>query len=152
MYSHELLSVKNNDEAEISIEGFGNLKTHISFVSPVLNSNSIVNIIRAEIPNPDQQLKPGMLATIHLKTKSKNTLVIPVDAVLQEANGNSVWIQKADSTFESRMVMTGISNSEEIEITMGLREGENVVVSGAFLINSEFKLKRDADPMGGMKM
>ena len=152
LYSHELLSVKNNDEAEISIEGFGNLKTHISFVSPVLNSNSIVNIIRAEIPNPDQQLKPGMLATIHLKTKSKNTLVIPVDAVLQEANGNSVWIQKADSTFESRMVMTGISNSEEIEITMGLREGENVVVSGAFLINSEFKLKRDADPMGGMKM
>ena len=152
LYSQELSKVKNNDEAEISIEGYGDLKTHISFVSPVLISNSIVNIIRAEIPNPNQQLKPGMLATIHLKTKSKNTLVLPVDAVLQEANGNSVWIQKADSTFESRMVMTGISNNEEIEIMMGLKEGEHVVVSGAFLINSEFKLKRDADPMGAMKM
>ena len=152
LYSHELASVRNNAEAEIILEGFGNIKTHISFVSPALNSNSIVNIIRAEIPNPNQQLKPGMLATIRLKTKSKNTLVLPVDAVLQEANGNSVWIQKADSTFESRMIMTGISNNEEIEITMGLEEGENVVVSGAFLINSEFKLKRDADPMGGMKM
>ena len=152
LYSHELASVKNMDEAEIILEGFGNIKTHISFVSPALNSNSIVNIVRAEIPNTNQQLKPGMLATIRLKTKSKNTLVLPVDAVLQEANGNSVWIQKADSSFESRMVVTGIRNKDEIEIIDGLIDGENVVVTGAFLINSEFKLKRDADPMGGMKM
>ena len=151
LYSNELSLIKSNDEAEILIEGFGNFKTHISFVSPSLNSNSVVNIVRAEIQNPNQELQPGMLATIRLKTKTKNAIVLPIDAVLQEAKGNSVWIQKADSTFESRMVLTGISNNEEIEITMGLREGENVVVSGAFLINSEFKLKRD-DPMGGMKM
>ena len=152
LYSHELSLVKNNDEAEISVEGFGNLNAHISFVSPALNSNSIVNIVRAEIPNTHQQLKPGMLASVRLKTKSKNALVLPVDAVLQEANGNSVWIQKRDSTFESRMVITGIRNNDEIEIMDGLIEGEKVVVTGAFLINSEFKLKRDADPMGGMKM
>ena len=152
LYSHELASVRNNAEAEIILEGFGNIKTHISFVSPALNSNSIVNIVRAEIPNTNQQLKPGMLATIRLKIKSKNALVLPVDAILQEAKGNSVWIQKADSTFESRMVITGIRNNDEIEIMDGLIEGENVVVTGAFLINSEFKLKRDADPMGGMKM
>lgn len=154
LYSNEMSLVKNNQEAEIYIEGFSkqNLKSHISFVSPELNSNSIVNLVRAEITNENQQLKPGMLATIRLKTKSKNTLVLPVDAVLQEAKGNSVWIQKADNTFERRMVKTGISNNDEIEITMGLKEGERIVVSGAFLINSEFKLKRDADPMGGMKM
>lgn len=152
LYSHELASVRNNAEAEIILEGFGNIKTHISFVSPALNSNSIVNIVRAEIPNTNQQLKPGMLATIRLKIKSKNALVLPVDAILQEAKGNSVWIQKADSTFESRMVITGIRNNDEIEIMDGLIDGENVVVTGAFLINSEFKLKRDADPMGGMKM
>ena len=152
LYAHELSLVKKYDEAEISTEGFEHIKTHISFVSPALNSNSMINIVRAEILNPNLQLRPGMLAIIRLKTKSKNSLVLPVDAVLQEANGSSVWIQKADSTFESRMVITGISNNEEIEITMGLKEGENVVVSGAFLINSEFKLKRDADPMDGMKM
>lgn len=152
LYSSELQSTKSNEEAEISIEGFRNINARISFVSPVLNSNSIVNIVRAEIQNPNQQLKPGMLAIIRLKTKSKNTLVLPVDAVLQEANGSSVWLQMADGTFESRMVLTGIRNDDEIEITMGLEEGEKVVVTGAFLINSEFKLKRDADPMDGMKM
>lgn len=154
LYSGEMRSVKNNDEAEIKIEGFENrkMKSRISFVSPELNSSSIVNLVRAEIQNANQQFKPGMLATMLLKTKSLAAVVLPADAVLEESNGSSVWIQNADGSFESRMVMTGIRSGDEIEITMGVEEGENVVVTGAFLINSEFKLKRNADPMAGMKM
>lgn len=154
LYSSELAKVKNFDEVKISVEGFSkqNLKSRISFVSPELNNNSIVNIIRAEIQNPNQQFKPGMFATIRLITKTINALVLPVDAVLQEARGNSVWIRNNDGTFENRMVLTGIRNNDEIEITTGVEEGENVVISGAYLINSEYILKRDADPMAGMKM
>lgn len=154
LYSNELQSVKKNTEAEIIVDGFTNqsLKTKISFINPELNNNSIVNIVRAGIPNADYKLKPGMMATIRIKTKSKNALVLPVDAVLQEPDGSSVWVQNSDGSFKNKMVMTGIRNKNELEITMGLNAGEKVVVSGAYLINSEFRLKQDSDPMAGMKM
>ena len=154
LYSNELQSVKKNTEVEVKIDGFNNqrINANISFINPELNNNSIVNLIRAEITNTDFKFKPGMLATIRIKVKLKNTLVLPMDAVLVEADGSSVWTQKADGSFEVRMVKTGIRNNNEIEITTGLKEGEKVVVGGAYLMNCEFKLKRDADPMGGMKM
>jgi Cu(I)/Ag(I) efflux system membrane fusion protein len=97
-------------------------------------------------------LKPGMAASIYIEHSAKISIALPVDAVLQFSNSSNVWIQNPDSTFENRMVKTGISNSQLIEIVSGLTEGERVVISGAYLINSDFQFKKGANPMGGMKM
>jgi Cu(I)/Ag(I) efflux system membrane fusion protein len=50
------------------------------------------------------------------------------------------------------MVMVGVENDQRIQITSGLQGGDVVVISGAYLINSEYIFKNGADPMAGMKM
>jgi Cu(I)/Ag(I) efflux system membrane fusion protein len=56
------------------------------------------------------------------------------------------------NTFKNKMVTVGSESNDRIEITYGLKEGEAVVTSGAYLLNSEYIFKRGASPMAGMNM
>ena len=86
------------------------------------------------------------------ETIEKKAITVPVNAVLVDSKGSAVWVQNADSTFEVRMVTTGIRNSDKVEIVSGLKENERVVTSGDYLLNSEYIFKNGANPMAGMKM
>jgi len=63
-----------------------------------------------------------------------------------------VWVQTEDLVFERRMVSLGIENKREVEILSGLREGEIVVTTGSYLLNSEYILQKGSNAMAGMKM
>lgn len=76
--------------------------------------------------------------------------MLPVEAVIQNAANAVVWVQTGKDTYEPRGVVTGLQSGGEIEIVSGLKEGEPVVVSGAYLLNSEFVFKRGANPGAGM--
>jgi Cu(I)/Ag(I) efflux system membrane fusion protein len=84
--------------------------------------------------------------------ESASSLSLPVDAVLRDSKGASVWIKTGENLFRNRMVMVGVENDQRIQITSGLQGGDVVVISGAYLINSEYIFKNGADPMAGMKM
>jgi Cu(I)/Ag(I) efflux system membrane fusion protein len=63
-----------------------------------------------------------------------------------------VWVETGKNTFKSVMVETGLENDNEVEIRSGLKEGDVVVTSGAYLINSEYIFKKGSSPMGNMDM
>lgn len=128
------------------------VKGKIEFVNPEISPDKRINLIRVTIPNPGNQLRPGMSAYVVLKGGQKNVLSLPNDAVLRDGNGASVWIQTDKNTFTNRMVKIGMQSGDQIEITEGLKQGEAVVIRGAYLINSEFIFKRGASPMAGMNM
>ena len=65
---------------------------------------------------------------------------------------NMVWIETDKNTFKSVMVETGMESGDRIEIRSGLKEGDVVVTSGAYLLNSEYIFKKGASPMGGHDM
>ena len=88
-----------------------------------------------------------MQAYVVLKSNQKKSIVLPMDALLQNAKENIVWVQKEKGKFEARTVTIGIQNKNKVEITSGLKEGESVVVSGAYLLNSEYIFKRGIIPM-----
>jgi Cu(I)/Ag(I) efflux system membrane fusion protein len=69
-------------------------------------------------------------------------------------NMTMVWIKTGDGIYENRMVETGIQNKKEVEVLSGLKEGELIVTSGAYLINSALVLKKGSGmgDMAGMKM
>ena len=79
-------------------------------------------------------------------------LSLPIDAVIRDGKGATVWIQTDKNTFQSRMVEVGMETGARIEIKSGLKEGDIIVISGAYLINSEYIFKKGANPMAGMKM
>jgi Cu(I)/Ag(I) efflux system membrane fusion protein len=124
----------------------------IQFVNPEINPDTRINLIRVAITNPGNQLRPGMSAYVILKNRQRNSLSLPVDAVIRNEKHSSVWLQIDKNTFKNVMVETGLENDGRLEIRSGLKQGDVVVTSGAYLINSEYIFRRGANPMGGHDM
>jgi membrane fusion protein, copper/silver efflux system len=153
-YANASNTVTSGENVMINIPAFGetNIPSKISFVYPEVLSNSKITLVRAELKNPGLKYRPGMEARIILTHKTKKALLVPSGAIQLNKMGPSVWIRKADKSFEIKMVETGIESNGSIEIISGLQPGEIIVSSGSYLLNSEYILKKNADPMAGMKM
>jgi len=129
--------------SEKSVEG------KVIFIDPQVQSPARFVLARFQITNPSQEIKPGMLVNITLQTEKKKSLTLPVDAIIQDSKGANVWVHNKDGVFENKMVTVGMQNSHQIEIINGLKEGDVVVVTGAYLLNSEYVFKKGANPMEG---
>ncbi len=93
-----------------------------------------------------------MPAYVVLKNSQNNTLSIPADAVIRNEKGDYVWILVGHNTYKSIRVTTGLEDGQRVEINGGLKPGDIVVSSGAYLLNSEYILKHGAEPMTGHDM
>jgi membrane fusion protein, copper/silver efflux system len=152
-YPNDMKFIHDGSPAKIKINGFSNevINGKISFVNPALEKGSKINLVRIEISNADLKYKPGMQALISIISKiQKMAITVPFDAVLHEPKGNIIWIQNKNGGFSPRMVETGIQSGDMVEIKNGLREGEKVVISGAYLLNSEYVLRKGSDLAGNM--
>lgn len=153
VYTSQLSEIDQNATATVQLPDVGKeINGRIQFVNPEINPTTRINLIRVAIPNQNNQLKPGMPAYVILKNKERNTLTLPIDAVIRNEKHSMVWIQSSKNSFKTVMVETGLESDDRIEIKSGLKEGEIVVTSGAYLINSEYIFKKGANPMGEMKM
>jgi Cu(I)/Ag(I) efflux system membrane fusion protein len=128
------------------------ITARLAFSNPELDPASIVSLIRANVPNTGGLLQPGMQAFLHLPMSAVKTLALPTDAVLHDGKGATVWIATDSRHFKVVMVTTGIEAGGFTQITKGINAGDQVVISGAYLLNSEFKFRQGTDPMAGMKM
>ncbi len=124
----------------------------LSFIYPTLNSQTKTLKVRLEFRNPDLALLPGMFATVRIKAPRKeNVLIIPEEAVIPTGEREVVFVAEGQGHFSLREITTGLSGDGGlVEVRDGLKEGELVVLSGQFLLDSESKLKEAAGKfMGG---
>ena len=153
VYTSQLSGIDPGSAAIVRLPDIGKeVKGEIAFVNPEINPDTRINLIRISLPNLGNQLKPGMPAYVILKNRQRNTLTLPLDAVIRGEKMNLVWIEIDKNTFKSVMVETGMESGDRIEIKSGLKEGDIVVMTGAYLINSEYIFKRGADPMAEHNM
>lgn len=117
----------------------------VSFVSPDVMPGSRLTLARIAISNPDGKLRPGMAAYVINRPNLQEVLTLPVDAVIRDGEKSLVWLQKDSATFQYKEVRTGSESNHRIAITSGLEEGDRVVMSGVYLLNSEFLLKKGMD-------
>jgi Cu(I)/Ag(I) efflux system membrane fusion protein len=153
LYPAEAAAVHVGQSVKVIIAGWENepQTMTIQFINPSLQSGSQLMTVRGTVPNPDNRWQPGLQANILLPVTSKgNVLSLPADAVIRNGKGAQVWIEKSRGKFEPRMVTTGMENFDNVEITDGLVAGDTVVITGAYLLYSEYILKKGADPMAGM--
>lgn len=151
VYSDYMNEIKEGMEAKVLFPAFSGkeFSGKISFVNPELNPSSKINIIRVEIPNTTLDIKPGMQAYVSLLLKQKSSLSLPTDAVIKDGKGSTVWLQVGHNKFKSTMVQTGIESNGYTEIVHGLNVGDVVVVTGAYLLNSEYVFNKGTNPMEG---
>lgn len=128
------------------------ISAKISFINPEINPETRLLLIRFEIPNQNLILKPGMQAIAKLMISGGKGIYIPTDAVIREENASYIWIEKKTGVYENLMVETGIETNGLIEIKTKIANGQKVVITGAYAINSEYKFRKGSDPMEGMKM
>ncbi|WP_316747686.1 efflux RND transporter periplasmic adaptor subunit [Pedobacter gandavensis] len=156
VYPNEAGHVKEGQKVKVVIPGWEDQPQEmtISFITPSLLTGTQLTQIRGSIPNPNQQWQPGAQANVFLPSgnQKSSVLTLPVDAVIRDGKGMHVWIKKGKDSFEPRRVTTGQENDNQVEITAGLVAAEQVVVTGAYLLYSEYILKKGKNPIEGLKL
>ena len=154
VYTSQLAEIDRSSIATVQLPGFEGkeIKGRIEFVNPEINPDTRINLIRVSIPNPGNQLRPGMSAYVLLKSPQRKTLTLPIDAVIRDGKGATVWIRTGAHSFKNKMVVVGLESDDRIEIKSGLSAGDVVVMTGAYLLQSEYIFKKGANPMSGHDM
>lgn len=110
-------------------------------IDPVLNAATRSVRVRAEIETPESRLRPETFVHVKLQIPLGRRLAIPEDAVLDAGEHQIVFVAKGEGEFEPRAVTIGREAQGYYEILSGLKEGEKVVTSANFLIDSESRLR-----------
>jgi len=115
---------------EISAVSSELLEGEVTAISPVADPRTKTYEMKASLPNEGGRLKAGMTATIHaVVAAEKETVVVPVDAVLTQQGEQVVYIVE-DGVAYCRPVTLGLENGSEVSVLEGLSPGEQVVVKG----------------------
>lgn len=117
-----------------------NFSGRLDFIYPELNVQTRTVKARLALANPGFALKPGMFAEVSLASAARKVLTVPTEAVIQTGTRNVVIVADGER-FRAADVRLGAERGGRTEILSGLKEGEQVVASGQFLIDSEASLR-----------
>ena len=143
IYEYELPFIKTGQESKISLSYYPgeSFAGRITYIYPYLKPETRTNQVRIEAENPGLKLKPEMFANLEIHVDYGTRLTVPSDAVLDAGDTKIVFVAKGDGYFEPREVKLGVKGQDLYEVLGGVSDGENVVTSANFLIDSESSLK-----------
>jgi Cu(I)/Ag(I) efflux system membrane fusion protein len=110
-------------------------------IVPQVSADTRTLQARFAVDNRAHRLTPGMLLRLQVAGPARTRLVVPAEAVIRSGARAVAIVRRDDATFEPRDVQLGTEAGDNVEVTSGLAEGEQVVASGQFLIDSEARLK-----------
>jgi len=150
VYEQDLASVKVGQKARMTTSAYGGetFNGQVGFVYPIVSEKTRTLKIRLEFSNPSMRLRPGMYAEIDLESGDKSVLAAPADAVMDDGTRQYVFVVHDGVHFEPRLVRIGRRSDDFMEVLSGVSEGEMVVTSANFLIDSESRLKAAMVGMG----
>jgi Cu(I)/Ag(I) efflux system membrane fusion protein len=143
IYEYELPWVKVGDPVEMQLAGIPGrvFNGHLAFIYPYAEAKTRTIKVRLTFDNAELLLKPDLFAEVTIYAgKQVDAVVIPSEAVIRSGAKNQVFVVRGSGKFEPRLITTGLSSNNEIAVLDGLKEGEEVVTSAQFLIDSESKL------------
>jgi Cu(I)/Ag(I) efflux system membrane fusion protein/cobalt-zinc-cadmium efflux system membrane fusion protein len=151
VYEYELPWVRKGMAAEMDLSYIPGkrFKGKVLFIYPYLDPKTRTAKLRLAFPNPGYQLKPGMYADIYLKSVvATDSLVIPQEAVIDSGVRKIVFVALGEGKFQPREVNIGLEgNDNEFQVLEGLSEGEEIVLSAQFMLDSESRLREAIQKM-----
>jgi Cu(I)/Ag(I) efflux system membrane fusion protein len=153
VFEYELPLIKLGQEAEIEFP-YGQakrlLKGRITFIAPEIDPQTRRVRIRAEFPNPGQTLKPETYVTVVIRTGGGRRLAIPKEAVIDTGEKRHAIVAHPNGYFAPKEIQVGPPSDDFYPLLGGLQEGDTVVSSSQFLIDSETNLQAAMQSMIGM--
>ena len=143
IYERDLDMANVGNKVRIKLQAFPGetFDGRVSYIYPVVNSQTRTIKIRSEIANGRGKLKPQMYGETVFEKSFGKGIVVPSDAILFTGKRNIVWVKAGDGMFEAREVTLGIKMDAQYQILSGLNEGEEIASTGGYLIDSESQLK-----------
>jgi cobalt-zinc-cadmium efflux system membrane fusion protein len=135
--------IQKDQEVVIDIPALDDkrVKGKIIYVGDIVNPETRTVLIRTEIDNSNQMLKPDMLITVTVQSKKVSKLAVSLAAVVRENDRSYVFAQTGPNKFRLREIEVGSRDGNMISILSGITIGETIVVDGAFHLNNERKKK-----------
>ena len=143
-YEDDLRHVRERQAVVVDADAFPGREWsgRILFFRPAVNPQTRTLTAFVEVANPDLLLRPMMYVNVAVRTTGAADVVMaPAEAVLHSGTRTVVIVAKGGGVFEPREVMLGVESEGMVEIASGIAEGETVVVSSQFLIDSEANLR-----------
>ncbi|MBE2889550.1 efflux RND transporter periplasmic adaptor subunit [Geobacter anodireducens] len=143
IYESDVSFVKVGQRVEVTTASWPGrtFSGRISLVYPFLDPKTRTIKARIELSNPGLKLKPDMFVNAAIKMPLGTAVVVPVAAVMDTGTRQVVWVQVKEGTFEPRDVKVGARVGDEVQLLSGLKAGEVIACSGAYLIDSESQLR-----------
>lgn len=118
------------------------LKGRVIALLPSADVQTRTLTVRSELPNPDGKLRPGMFASVRLNSADEQpVLLIPSEAVIRTGKRALVMLAEGEGRYRPHEIQIGREADGRFEVLAGLSEGQSVVTSGQFLIDSEASLQ-----------
>jgi RND family efflux transporter MFP subunit len=151
VYEQDLPFIKLGQETVVSLASQPDPKFRgrVTYLYPTVDDKTRTARVRMEFHNPGYFLKPGMYATVELSAElSPSTLLVPDTAVLRSGEKNTAFVALDGGRFEPRSLILGPrAEDDRYEVLSGLQEGERVVTSGQFMLDSESQLREAIQKM-----
>jgi multidrug efflux pump subunit AcrA (membrane-fusion protein) len=145
IYQQDVQFVKTGQKGTVELDYYPGRRFEgtVSYIAPELDIESRTLKVRLDIVNtPDYRIRPGMNASLTLYIPAtQGAVAVPDQAIIRSGLRNIAVIAKGNGYFEPREVKTGRSAGGYTEITHGIMEGEDIVVSSQFLIDAESNLR-----------
>jgi len=143
LYEMDMTRVRAGDAARFTSDAMPTrtFTGRVDFVYPTVSSETRTLKVRLALDNPNGMLRPGMYGRVSVSAGGAQALSVPAEAVVNTGEHSYVFLARAGGRFEPRMVWTGMPQGDRIQILKGVAEGDTVVSSASFLIDSESRLR-----------
>ncbi len=147
IYEQDIDLVNLGQKAILTITSFPAqyVKKEITFIDYILDESARTVKVRFESDNFDFRLKPGMYGTVEIQKNMGKSLAIPEEAVINTGERKIVFVDKGHGYFEPRDIEIGFKAEQYYQVISGVSQGERVITSSQFLIDSESRLKGSGD-------
>ena len=143
LYEMDMTRVHLGDRARFTTDAtLGRVfEGRVEFIYPTVSSETRTLKVRLALANTDGALRPGMYGRVSVSARGVHALSVPAEAVVNAGQHSYVFIAHGGGHFEPRLVWTGMPEGDRVQILKGVAEGDTVVSSASFLIDSESRLK-----------
>jgi RND family efflux transporter MFP subunit len=143
VFQNDIGRIHAGDNATLTVDTYpGRVWSgRVDFIYPQMDPETRTAKVRLVFSNPRLELKPGMFVNVSLKQPLGRQLVVPASAILHSGTRQIAFVSRGDGYFEPRDVQVGLRAGDDLIVLKGLEEGETIVTSANFLIDSESELQ-----------